>query len=249
MPPEAAEPSLLSLLALGNQGWGDELLYGAWLTLQLALFSLVGGLVLGLLLTMAKVSRLRIGPVRPLGILAGVYTAIIRGTPEFLILLLVYYGLPLLLAGDPSAPDAALSPFVAGVIGLSLIFGAYASEVMRGAWQAVGKGQIEAAVACGLSGPQILVWIRLPQMLRFALPGLGNLWMVLLKDTSLASVITVNELQRQAKVAGENTGQPLLFYAAAAVLYLSLTVISDQGRFALERRAQRGHLPAAGAKG
>ena len=228
-----------SLLAFGDTGWGDELLAGASITVQLAIVSLACGLILGLVLTFGRLSRWR-----GLRWLTDVYIIFIRGTPEFLVLLLVFFGLDQVVhmaaTGLGFKSGFEIPKFAAAVAGLSLIFGAYASEVFRGAYLAVPPGQIEAATACGMSNGQVFRRIRLPQMWRFAIPGLTNLWMVLLKDTSLAAVIALDELLRQAKVASEATREPLLFYAAAGVLYLVLTGISDIVRHRLERSAQRG---------
>jgi len=126
------------------------------------------------------------------------------------------------------------------VFALGLVFGAFSSEVFRGAFLAVPKGQLEAAKACGMTDWQVFSRIRLPQMWRFAIPGLGNLWMVLLKDTSLISIIALDELLRWSKVAAETTKQPFTFYIAAALIYLLLTVLSDLARNYFETRANRG---------
>jgi His/Glu/Gln/Arg/opine family amino acid ABC transporter permease subunit len=234
----------MQLLSYGDQGWGDELLAGCLITLQLAICALGIGLVLGLLLAGAKLSRFA-----ALRAIAETYTAFIRATPEFLILLLVYFGSErviqsaLQLVGITTSFE--MPRFLAAVIGLAAIFCAYAAEVFRGAYLAVPRGQIEAGIACGMSDWQIFARVRLPQMWRFAIPGLGNLWMVLLKDTSLAAVIAVDDLLRQAKIASEVTRAPLTFYLAAGALYLVLTGLSDIMRDRLERRAQRGTARAA----
>ena len=131
--------------------------------------------------------------------------------------------------------------FLAAVLGLGVIFGAYSCEVFRGAYLAVPNGQIEAGKAAGLSNLQILRHIRFPQLWRFAIPGLGNLWMVMIKDTSLAAVIALDELLRVAKVAGEATRNPLLFLLTAAALYLIMTSLSDILRARAERAARKGH--------
>jgi len=229
----------LGLLSFGEDGWGDALLWGALITVQLALSALAIGLVLGLLLAGAKLSRFA-----ALRAAAETYAAFIRATPEFLILLLVYFGseqaIQSLLGAVGLAASFEMPRFLAAVIGLAAIFSAYAAEVFRGAYLAVPRGQIEAAIACGMSGWQIFNRVRLPQMWRFAIPGLGNLWMVLLKDTSLAAVIAVDDLLRQAKIAAEATRAPLTFYLAAGAIYLALTGLSDIMRHRLERRAQRG---------
>ncbi len=235
----------LPLLTIGDTGWGDELLAGCLVTLELAFCALAIGLVLGLLLAGAKLSKYAV--LRGFG---EVYTAFIRATPEFLILLLVYFGSEraiqslLALVGLPISFE--MPRFVAAVIGLAAIFCAYAAEVFRGAYLAVPHGQIEAGIACGMSSWRVFHRIRLPQMWRFAIPGLGNLWMVLLKDTSLAAVIAVDDLLRQAKIASESTRAPLTFYLAAGAIYLLLTGVSDAARERLERRAQRGLARAQG---
>jgi His/Glu/Gln/Arg/opine family amino acid ABC transporter permease subunit len=226
------------ILTFGPTGWGDDLMRAAWLTVQLALASLAIALPTGFALALMKLSYLR-----PLNWLATGYTLIIRGTPEFLILLLVFFGAEAILAALLARfelPPMQIPRFAAAVAGLGLIFAAYTCEVFRGAWQAVPVGQIEAAEGIALAPFTIFLRIRLPQLWRHALPGLGNLWLVLLKDTSLAAVLALDELMRVAKVAGEVTRLPLVTFAAAAVIYLALTAISDHGRDWLERRAQRG---------
>ena len=141
-------------------------------------------------------------------------------------------------------PDLPYSPAYTRYA-LGLIFGAYAGEVFRGAFQAVPTGQIEAGLACGMTRMQIFFRIRMPQMWRYAIPGLGNLWMVLLKDTSLVSVIALDETLRWSKVAAERTGLPFSAYLFAAAIYLTLTIFSDAARARLELWANRGVRRAA----
>lgn len=232
-------PSWFDLLFQADIGWGGALLQGALVTLLLALSALAVGLILGLLIAGLKLAKF--SAVRWIG--EG-YTLIIRGTPEFLVLLMIYFSLSKWVndigAYFNLSVELEVPPFLAAVIGLAVIFGAYASEVFRGAYLSVPKGQMEAAYAYGLSPIRAFFGIRLPQMWRFAIPGLGNLWMVLLKDTSLAAVIALDELLRMAKIAAENTKEPLFFYLVAGLLYLLLTGISDLGRHHLERSARRG---------
>ncbi len=227
------------ILQFGDTGFGDELVAGALVTVEIAVYSLAIGLALGLAAAGAKLSRSRV-----LRGIAETYSLLIRGIPELLIILLVYYS-------GGAAIGALLEAFgydggfdfnkrLAGSLALGLIFGAFASEVFRGAFIAVPKGQIEAAVAVGMTRRQVFLRVRFPQMLRFALPGLGNLWMVLLKDTSLVSVIALDELMRETSVAAEATQRPFVFYLAATVIYLLLTVVSDIFRARLERHANRG---------
>ncbi|NJM34299.1 MAG: ABC transporter permease subunit [Rhodomicrobium sp.] len=230
---------MIGLLGFSDNGWGDELLKGCLVTVELAACSLALGLLLGLLIAGAKLSG---SPT--LRAFGEIYTAFIRATPEFLILLLFYYGSEQAIRSALDLVGVAIAfempRFLAAVIGLAAIFAAYAAEVLRGAYLAVPQGQIEAGIACGMSPWQVFARIRLPQMWRFAIPGLGNLWMVLLKDTSLATVIAVDDLLRQAKIGAETTRAPLTFYIAAGALYLLLTGLSDALRGRLERRARRG---------
>ncbi|MEP3630543.1 MAG: ABC transporter permease subunit [Hyphomicrobiales bacterium] len=230
----------MELLSYGDNGWGDDLLWAAVLTIQLALCAVTLGFSLGIGLAGMKVSRFA-----PLRWFAETYTLIIRGVPEFLVLLLVFFGseaaLNSGLALIGSNVTIEIPKFLAAVLGLGVIFGAYSCEVFRGAYLAVPNGQIEAGKAVGLSSFQILWNIRFPQLWRFAIPGLGNLWMVMIKDTSLAAVIALDELLRVAKVAGEATRNPLLFLLAAGLLYLIMTSLSDIVRAKAERTAKRGY--------
>ena len=173
----------LNILGFGAQGWGLQIIVGTLVTLSVALCSLVVGLIFGGILVSLKLSRYRL--VR---LPAEVYTIFIRGTPEFLVLLLVYFGSEGLINQLLTAigfDRIDLPKFPAAVAGLSAIYGAYVAEVLRGAYQAVPKGQMEAVSAIGLTRITGLVRIRLPQMWRLALPGLGNLWLAMLKDSSL----------------------------------------------------------------
>jgi polar amino acid transport system permease protein len=230
---------MFELLSFGDQGFGDELITGTLLTIELALASLVVGIILGLLTASAKLSRNRF-----FRLLAQIYTEVVRGIPEMLVVLVVFFGASVLLqtlAGWFDYQDyIEVSAFGAGVFALGLVFGAFSSEVFRGAFLAVPKGQLEAGLACGMTPWQVFRRIRLPQMWRFAIPGLGNLWMVLLKDTSLISIIALDELLRWSKVAAESTKQPFTFYIAAASIYLLMTIVSDIVRNHFEQRANRG---------
>ncbi|WP_299297254.1 ABC transporter permease subunit [uncultured Tateyamaria sp.] len=231
--------TVLGPLSFGQGGWGDDLLNGALLTLQLALCAMLAGLVMGLGLAGMKLSRTRM-----LRWPAAAYTLFMRGVPEFLILLFVFFGSDSLINAVATSlgfqGGYEVPKFMAAVAGLSIIFAAYACEIFRGAYLAVPSGQIEAGQAIGLSRSQVFFRIRFPQLWRFAIPGLGNLWMVVLKDTSLAAVIALNELLRIAKLGGETEQSPLLFFVAAGALYLMMTSLSDVVRSALERRARRG---------
>ncbi|RLJ37887.1 ABC transporter permease [Acidovorax sp. 106] len=211
------------------------LLQGAWVTLQLALVSLAVGLLLGLALAACRLST------RPwLRRSVGLATALLRGVPEFVIVLVCYFGLSNLINNHlDGAID--ISPFGAGVFALSVVFAAYASEVFRGAFAAVPAGQILAAQALGMRPAQVFWVVRLPQAWRIALPSLGNLWQSLLKDTSLVSVVGLEDLLKKAHMAAQFTHQPFVFYLAVAAAYLALLALSHPLQAALERRAQRGY--------
>ena len=232
---------MFDILKLGSEGWGDELLFGAWITVQLASASLGLGLILGLLLAGGKLSSFP-----PLRWICHAYTLIIRGVPEFLIIMIVFFGsermINSILKSMGFEGGYEISPFLAATVGLAMIFGAYSSEVFRGAFEAVPKGQMEAAKSVGMSNWQAFSRIRFKQMWRFAIPGLGNLWMVLIKDTSLAAVIALEELLRVAKLGGESEQNPLAFFAAAGILYLIMTALSDIVRAKIEKRARRGFV-------
>ncbi|MGB0671094.1 MAG: ABC transporter permease [Rhodospirillales bacterium] len=225
-------------------GFGNLLIEGTVMTVALALASLAGGLVLGLAGAAARLSE------SPFARAVGTaYTTVVRGLPELLVVLVIYYGSAGVLNHLASAIGhdgyVELGRFQAGVIALSLTFGAYATEVFRGAFQAIPRGQVEAAVALGMTPLQAFVRIRLPQVWRIALPGLGNLFLVLMKDTSLVSVIGLDELMRQASVATGFTKEPFTFYTAAALIYLALTLVTGTAQARLEAWAARGIPEAA----
>jgi polar amino acid transport system permease protein len=210
------------------------------MTIQLALSALCLGLVLGLLGALAKTS-----PYKPLQWLGGSYSTIVRGVPELLWVMLIYFSTVNVLRELGEALGVGsleLSPFAAGVIALGLCFGAYSTEVFRGALLAIPKGHREAGQALGLSKTRILWRLTMPQMWRIAMPGLGNLFMILMKDTALVSVIGLTEIMRQAQIAVTSTKQAMTFYLVAAIIYLSLTIISMIGLHLLEKRASRGFV-------
>lgn len=211
-------------------GFGPQLLAGAAVTVELALTTLALGLVLGLLGAAAKLSPRR-WLSRPVTLVLNV----LRGVPEFLILLIVYFGAAQLV-GDNLAPG----PFGAGVFALGIVFGAYASETFRGGFLAVPAGQIEAARAFGMTPFQTFFLVQLPQAWRVALPGLGNLWQGMLKDTSLVSVVGLEELIRKANIAAQVTKNPFPFYLAAMAIYLIIVALSNPLFAWAERRANRG---------
>lgn len=222
------------------QGFGPYILQGALMTLQVAVVGLIIGLICGLLGAAAKLS-----PWAPVRMLGQGYTTFVRGIPEILVVLLVYFG------GEDIVNRIAqgvfnydgyieINVFVAGVTALGLSFGAYATEVFRGAIQSVPIGQKEAALACGMRSGQIFWRITLPQAMRLAIPGLGNLFQVLLKDTSLVSLISLPELMSISNTAISNTKEPFTFYFIAALIYLAITSVVMVCQLYAERWANKG---------
>ena len=226
-------------------GWGGQVARGVVTTIEVALASLLLGFVWGILGALAQLSRWWL--VRKLGFF---FTLVMRGTPELLIILIVYFGGSVALGGLSKAMNSAggfveIPAFAAGVFALSLVFGGYAAEVLRGAFLAIPKGQIEAAEAFGFSWWDAFVTIRLPQMWRFALPGLGNNWISLIKDTSLVSVVGLEEVMRVSAMATSVTGEPFRFYLVAAAIFYILTTSNGLLVERLERHASRGERELA----
>ena len=203
----------------------------ALMTLGLAVCSLVAGLLLSMFFAVLEANRV-VG--KPMAVLV----ALLRGLPEILVVLLVYFGsseVVEMITGE----YIEFGAFGCGVFALSLIFAAYASQTLRGAIQAIPKGQWESGAALGLSKGYTFLHIIMPQVWRHALPGLSNQWLVLLKDTALISLIGVDDLMRQAQLVNTNTHQPFTWYGIAALIYLAVTMVSQVGIRKLELRFTR----------
>lgn len=223
---------------LYGRGW--QMLEGGLVTIQLCLTVLPLMIMIGLLGASAKLSQFRV-----LRVIGESYTVIIRGIPELLIILLIYFGGTIAvqnfmswLSGEDVRVD--IPAFWSGVAALALVQGAFASEVFRAAMQSIPVGQIEAATACGMSPSQIFLRIKLPQLWRFALPGLNNLFQVLIKDTALISVVGVEEIMRKAAIGAGTEKAPFTFYLVAMLMFLAFTTISLFVFNRLEKRAARG---------
>lgn len=237
----------LDLLSFGPEGWGDELLAGALVTISIALATLPFGLALGLAIAVAKRSR-----SWTLRSFATLYTTIFRGVPELLTLYIIYFGVQVLVQRLWSALGFAgnldMSPFLAGMVALGVVLAAFSAEVWLGALNAIQKGQREAAAALGLTKWQAFRLVVFPQLMRVALPGLGNNWMVLLKETSLVSVITLQDTMFIATRANVATKEPFLFFSAAALIYLFFSGLSSWGFDRLEQRSNRGYARQGGSR-
>jgi His/Glu/Gln/Arg/opine family amino acid ABC transporter permease subunit len=224
---------------LDLKGYGWMLWEGTQLTILVGICSMVIAIILGLVGAWGKLAKVTITRC-----IADAYTTIIRGIPELVLILLVYYGAPTLIQDLSAAAGREiiieLNPFGAGILTIGFIYGAFSTEVFRGAYLAVPKGQIEAARAAGMPPALMFRRIILPQMWRFALPGLGNVWMVLIKATALISIIQLPELMRNADIAARATRLPFTFYFAASLLYLGITVASMFIQQRAEAWASRG---------
>ncbi|HAS4481298.1 TPA: ABC transporter permease [Vibrio cholerae] len=239
---------------LDLQGYESSILKGALLTIEVAVLSLLLAMLLGMLGALAKMA-----PYRWARAIATLYTTIIRGIPDLVLMMLIFFGGQILLnnglswfnefinqwltARDPNhewvayLPDYVdISPFVAGVLTIGFIFGAYMAETFRGAILAVDKGELEAAKAYGMSAAMSFRRILLPQMIRHAIPGFGNNWLVLLKTTALVSIIGLEDMVRISSLAAGSTKMPFTFYMAVAIIFLFFTSVSTGLLKLLERK-------------
>ncbi len=221
------------------QGYGPSILQGALLTIEVALMSLVIAVFLGMLGALAKLSKSRTA-----NWVAAIYTTMIRGIPDLVLMLLIFFGGQVLInhlaafVGYEEYID--INPFLAGVITIGFIFGAYMTETFRGAILAVPGGQLEAGYAYGMSRFQVFRRILVPQMVRHALPGFGNNWLVLLKTTALVSIIGLDDMVRKASLAAGATRMPFTFYVVVALGFLAFTTISVALLYWAERRYSVG---------
>lgn len=222
-------------------GYSQLIINGALVTLELALSSVLLSVVIGLIGAGAKLSRNRV--------LAGSfegYTTLIRGVPDLVLMvlmLLIFYGLQIALNSLTEAvglDQIDIDPMSAGIITLGFIYGAYFTETFRGAFLAVPRGQIKAATAFGFSASQTFRRILFPAMMRFALPGIGNNWQVILKATALVSLLGLNDVVKATQLAGKGTYQPFYFAIVAGVVYLLFTSLSNGVLLWLTRRYSLG---------
>lgn len=225
---------------LDFQGYGWVFWAGAKITLLVSVSAAPLVVALGLLGAWGKLAHNPIAKT-----IAGAYTTIVRGVPELVLILLVYYGVTILLqhlltfaTGSEVLVD--IDPFTAGTLTLGMIYGAFATEVFRGAFLALHRGQIEAAYAMGMSKALAFRRIMLPQVWRFAIPGLGNLWLLLIKATALLSIVQLPELMRMTDVAARAVRMPFTFYFGASIIYLAITIVSLQLLQRAEAWANRG---------
>ena len=219
-------------------GYLPMVLKGMIVTVEVALLSLVLSLCLGIL---AASARLYGGPISRL--IAITYTTIIRGIPDLVLMMLIFFGGQILInnIGDKLAWGYIdIDPMLAGIITIGFIFGAYMGETFRGAIMAVNKGQIEAGHAYGMTGLQVFTHITFPAMIRHAIPSFFNNWLVLVKTTALVSVIGLEDMVYNAKVAGDTLREPFTFYVLVGFLFLLITAVSDLAMRWFERKYNVG---------
>ncbi|CFR24777.1 histidine ABC transporter permease HisQ [Yersinia kristensenii] len=219
-------------------GYSKLIFEGALVTLELALCSVLLSVIIGLIGAGGKLSSNRL-----LSGLFECYTTLIRGVPDLVLMLLIFYGLQIVLNSITESlgfEQINIDPLSAGIITLGFIYGAYFTETFRGAYMAVPAGQIEAARAFGFSSSQIFRRIMFPAMMRYALPGIGNNWQVILKATALVSILGLNDVVKATQLAGKGTYQPFFFALVAGVVYLIFTTISNGVLLWLERRYSHG---------
>ncbi len=229
----------LTLLSFGDQGWGDEIARGVFITVSLALATLPFGLIIGFFVALGKKSD-----EPSLKRAAEIYTTIFRGLPELLTLFIVFFGAQILIRQIAllftENPQIEINSFVAGMVALSLVFSSYASEAFLSAFRAIPQGQYEGGSAVGLTRVQTMRLVILPQLIRLTLPALSNLWLVLLKDTALVSVIGLSDILRQTGIAARVVKEPFLFFGTACLLYLLLAMVSSVVLAGIEKWANRG---------
>lgn len=219
-------------------GYLPAILDGLSATLGVSVTSLLIACVFGMLGALAKLSASRAART-----IADAYTTLIRGLPELVLMLMLFYGGQILInqIADRMGWDYIdINPFIAGTTTMGFIFGAYLTETFRGAILAVPKGQLEAGYAYGLSRREVVGRILLPQMIRHAVPGFGNNWLVMVKASALVSIIGLDDMVHRANLASAATREPFTFYAAIALIYLCITSLSVAGLTLLEKRTSLG---------
>lgn len=235
--------SSIWLVGFGNGGWGMMLVLAAMITLAVTAAALALGAVVGSLAAAGKLSVFRWARL-----LGNAYTTLFRAVPELLIIYLIYFGGSSAVTALGKALGyhgfLGLPSFIAGAVAVGLISGSYQAEVFRGAYLAIHRGELEAAAAMGMSRGLQLRRIILPQVVRLAIPGIGNVWQLSLKDSALVSVTGLAELMRTTQVAAGSTREYFLFFVIGGALYLVLTSLSDRVFNTAERRANRS-MPAA----
>src|SRR5262245_1861626 len=252
--------SLFELVGFGPNGWGMALLLATAMTIALASCGFLIGCLIGVAVARAKLAKSRLVLV-----MGDFYTTVLRGVPDLLVIYLCYFGLSQFLSGTVTfwcadggfllglLRPSALTPglcgsrgfielprFLIGSVALGVVSGAYQAEVFRGAYGVLSRGQIEAARAVGMSPFLMFRRIIAPQVLGYAIPGLANIWQLILKESALVSVVGLVEILRQSQIAANSTFKPFYFYVVAGLLYLAITAVSTYGFRRVEQYSMRG---------
>jgi len=229
----------LYLIGFGPTGWGIQIIEATLMTVAVSICAFLFGMVFGTFGAWAKLSRSLVARW-----LADVYTTVFRGIPDLLVIYLLYFGGSAALTAVGRALGSqgfiGVNAFLTGALAVGIVSGAYQTEVFRGAFLAIARGEIEAAKSVGMRPLLMFRRIVAPQVVRFALPGMGNVWQLVLKESALISVTGLVELLRQSQVAAGSTKQPFPFYITAMAMYLLLTTVSSWLFRRGEMRAMRG---------
>jgi octopine/nopaline transport system permease protein len=227
------------IMGFGPGGWGPAMLAAAGMTLAVAVCGFLAGAVIGTLVAWMKLSGSRLA--RGFG---DAYTTVLRGIPDLLVIYLFYFGTSAALGSVAGLFGATgfigVPAFVTGALAIGVVSGAYQAEVFRGAYGSLNPGELEAARAVGMGRMLMFRRILAPQILRYAIPGLGNVWQLVLKESALISVTGLVELLRQSAIGAGSTRQPFTFYMTAAALYLVITTVSTWIFQRAEARSLRG---------
>jgi octopine/nopaline transport system permease protein len=233
------QPSYFELIGFGPDGWGKALLAAALMTVSVATSGFMFGSVVGAIVASFKLSRFVV-----LRIAADVYITVLRGVPDLLVIYLLYFGgsstITAIAKYLGGSGFVSIPSFAAGVCALGIISGAFQGELFRGAFLALGKGELEAARSFGMDRWLMLSRIIVPQVIRYAIPGMGNIWQLALKESALISVIGLVEILRQSQMGAGATARPFDFYITAFFLYLTITWASGNALKWVERRSMRG---------
>ena len=230
----------MELLNFDDTGYGDELLAGVFITIRLALLSFLLALILGVVLGFVALAKNRL-----LQAFWRTYASVFMGVPSILIVFFLYFNAPGLLKSAFNL-RVDVTPFVAGVSALAIVYAAYVGEVVRGAVLNIPRGQWDAANALGLRNLPMWWLVILPQIWRIALPGVTNVWMTTLKDTALVSLVGLTDLVRMADIAAAATQEPFLFYVVAGLVFVVFSGLTMAGSVRLERWAFRGQQKTKG---
>ena len=230
----------MGVLSFDDTGYGDELLIGASITVKLAVYSFIIAFFLGLVLSFLPLSRNVVSRW-----LWNALASVMMGVPSILVVFFIYYNSSLILEQIfDTSPE--ITPFIAGVTGLAIVYSVYVGEAIRGAVIYTDRGQFDAAQALGLRRWMMWFYVILPQVFRLALPGLTNIWMVVLKDTALISLVGLSDLVRVADVAAAVTKQPFIFYLFVGFAYIVFSSATMLIARQIEKRVNRGQQLAGG---